>query len=104
MLLWVFALLVVACGESISSADRDSSGILACRDFRSLVSDTNAKLLTADEMREKAQKINDRARLSKSPDVVDAANDMLAALTARDNAQLPVAVAAMQQACPPLPV
>jgi hypothetical protein len=60
---------------------KDASGIFACRDFYKLLQDMQAGILNDAEIREMAKKINTNARLSDSPNVRDAGQQLLRSIT-----------------------
>ena len=59
----------------------DASATIACRDFRRLIRDTRAGVLTGPEMRERMKDIRANARVSKSHGIAPAADDLLRAMT-----------------------
>lgn len=62
-------------------------------------SDVNAGLIAPTELRPKIQMIWDNAKLAEDPEVVDAGQDMLAAVTAGDDDALAAAVTRFGNAC-----
>lgn len=96
--IWATAIALVfgACG---GGDDEGAGASLACHDFRSTAQDQTDGLLTGAELRDRLQDINGRASVSEEPAIVNAGRDMLAAITAGDDAELASAVRAMGAAC-----
>lgn len=84
-------------GGDASGGGGDASAQLACREFYQLANDVD--LLTSDEQRERVQGIWDKAEVSATPGIADAARRMLAAITANDMDSLERAVSDMDIAC-----
>lgn len=95
MVLAVSLLLLGACG----SDGADSSAVLACRDFRSVVRDAQAGVLTDTELRDKLKGVEDTASVSEEPGVASSAREMLAAATAGNTEALAAAGDGMAEAC-----
>lgn len=88
--------LLAACSTSESDPADDSS--LACDHFRNIAADVSAGVLTDAELRDKLKEVYDNASIA-TPEVREAAREMLAALTAGDVDAFSVAISDMDAAC-----
>lgn len=97
-LICVVLSLAVGCSSSGSAPDPKEGSGLACDHFRNIAGDVSKGLLNDTELRGKLKQVNDDAAIA-TPAVQAAAEHMLRAITAKDNADLTTAIGEMGDAC-----
>lgn len=85
--------------EETSKPRRDFSAILACDEFRSVISDSSNGTLTDKEVREKLVEVNKKASVADDSAVQNGAQEVLAATMSNDLEQFKLSAAELIESC-----